>query len=97
MARHEAKKKLAKWQIALLVLLALVFLLAAAISGVLTHYLNKINRPEENPVYLEEEEYVSMVLAEEEDNVEFRAHIADLRSQLQLLSEMEQLRVENVL
>lgn len=66
MARHEAKKKLAKWQIALLVLLALVFLLAAAISGVLTHYLNKINRPEENPVYLEEEEYVSMVLAEEE-------------------------------
>ena len=37
------------------------------------------------------------VLAEEEDSVEFRAHIAELCSALQLLSEMEQLRVENVL
>ncbi len=37
------------------------------------------------------------VLAEEEDSVEFRAHIADLTSALQLLSEMEQLRLENVL
>lgn len=39
----------------------------------------------------------AMVLAEEEDNVEFRAHIADLRSQLTLLEELEQLRLENVL
>ena len=39
----------------------------------------------------------ALVLAEEEDSVEFRAHIADLRSALQLLCEMEQVRVENVL
>lgn len=39
----------------------------------------------------------SLVLAEEEDSVEFRAHIADLRAQLLLLDEMEQVRVENVL
>ena len=38
-----------------------------------------------------------LVLAEEEDSVEFRAHIADLRSQLLLLDEMEQVRIENVL
>lgn len=37
------------------------------------------------------------VLAEEEDSVEFRAHIADLLSQLQLLAELEQIRLENVL
>lgn len=37
------------------------------------------------------------VLAEEEDSVEFRAHIADLRSALQVLCETQQLRVENVL
>ena len=37
------------------------------------------------------------VLAEEADSVEFRAHIAELCSALQLLSEMEQVRVENVL
>ena len=37
------------------------------------------------------------VLAEEEDSVEFRAHIADLMSALQLLCEMEQVRLENVL
>ena len=39
----------------------------------------------------------ALVLAEEEDSVEFRAHIAELRSALQLLAEMEQVRVENVL
>ena len=39
----------------------------------------------------------ALVLAEEEDSVEFRAHIADLRSQLLLLNEMEQMRIENVL
>ena len=37
------------------------------------------------------------VLAEEEDSVEFRAHIADLRSALQVLCETQQLRMENVL
>ena len=37
------------------------------------------------------------VLAEEEDSVEFRAHIAELRSALQVLCEMQQVRVENVL
>ena len=36
------------------------------------------------------------VLAAEEDSVEFRAHIADLRSQLMLLAEMEQPRAENI-
>lgn len=39
----------------------------------------------------------ALVLAEEEDSVEFRAHIAELRSALQLLAEMEQVRVENIL
>ena len=39
----------------------------------------------------------ALVLAQEEDSVEFRAHIAELRSALQLLAEMEQVRVENVL
>ena len=39
----------------------------------------------------------ALVLAQEEDSVEFRAHVADLRSALQLLAEMEQVRVENVL
>ena len=39
----------------------------------------------------------SLVLAEEEDSVEFRAHVADLRSQLMLLAEMEQPRAENIL
>ena len=39
----------------------------------------------------------AMVLAEEEDSVEFRAHIAELRSALQLLQEMEQVRLENIL
>ena len=39
----------------------------------------------------------ALVLAEEEDSVEFRAHIADLRSALQRLCEMAQLRWENVL
>lgn len=39
----------------------------------------------------------AIVLAEEEDSVEFRSHIADLGSQLQLLDEMQQLSVENVL
>ena len=37
------------------------------------------------------------VLADEEDSVEFRAHLADLRSQLQLLAEMERVSVKNVL
>ena len=37
------------------------------------------------------------VLAQEEDSVEFRAHVADLRSQLMLLAEMEQPRPENIL
>lgn len=39
----------------------------------------------------------SLVLVEEEDSVEFRSHIADLLSQLQLLAELEQVRLENVL
>jgi len=39
----------------------------------------------------------SVVLAEEEDSVEFRAHIADLRSQLQLLRELEELSMQNIL
>ena len=39
----------------------------------------------------------TIVLAEEADTAEFRAHVAELRSALQLLQEMEQLRVENVL
>lgn len=39
----------------------------------------------------------SMVLVEEEDSVEFRAHLADLHSQLQLLCELEQLSIANVL
>ena len=39
----------------------------------------------------------ALVLAEEEDSVEFRAHVADLRSALQLLCEMEQVRAENIL
>ena len=39
----------------------------------------------------------ALVLAEEEDSVEFRAVLAELLSQLQLLCEMEQVRVENVL
>ena len=39
----------------------------------------------------------TLVLAEEADSVEFRAHIAELGSALQLLCEMEQLRTENVL
>ena len=39
----------------------------------------------------------ALVLAEEEDSVEFRSHIADLRSQLQLLAELEQVRLKNVL
>ena len=37
------------------------------------------------------------VLAEEEDSVEFRAHIAELTTALQVLGEMQQVRVENVL
>ena len=37
------------------------------------------------------------VLAEEEDSVEFRAHIAELTSALQVLREMQQVRLENVL
>ena len=39
----------------------------------------------------------AQVLAQEEDSVEFRAHVADLRSQLMLLAEMEQPRAENIL
>ena len=39
----------------------------------------------------------SMVLVEEKDSVEFRAHIADLHSQLHLLCELEQLSIANVL
>lgn len=39
----------------------------------------------------------AMVLAEEEDSVEFRAHIADLLSQLRLLRELEELSLPNVL
>ena len=35
----------------------------------------------------------ALVLAEEEDSVEFRAHVADLRSALQLLQEMESTRL----
>ena len=38
-----------------------------------------------------------LVLGEEEDNVEFRAHVAELRSQLQLLAEMERISIKNVL
>ena len=37
------------------------------------------------------------VLAEEEDSVEFRAHIADLLSQLRLLRELEEPSLPNVL
>lgn len=37
------------------------------------------------------------VLAEEEDSVEFRAHVAELTAALQVLCEMQQTRVENVL
>lgn len=37
------------------------------------------------------------VLVQEEDSVEFRSHISDLRSQLMLLAELEQPRVENIL
>lgn len=36
-------------------------------------------------------------LAQEEDNVEFRAHLAELRSQLLLLDEMQRLSWGNVL
>ena len=39
----------------------------------------------------------ALVLAEEEDSVEFRAVLADLAAALQVLSEMQQLRLENVL
>lgn len=39
----------------------------------------------------------ALVLAEEEDSVEFRAAAAELGSQLRLLCEMEQVRWENVL
>lgn len=39
----------------------------------------------------------AVVLSEEEDNVEFRAHVAELRSQLQLLVEMERISIKNVL
>ena len=39
----------------------------------------------------------AQALALEEDRVEFRAHVADLRSQLMLLAEMEQPRAENIL
>ena len=39
----------------------------------------------------------ALVLAEEEDSVEFRAVLADLTAALQVLSEMQQLRLENVL
>ncbi|NLU23430.1 MAG: DUF4363 family protein [Clostridiales bacterium] len=38
-----------------------------------------------------------LVLAQEEDAVEFRSDIADLISQLNLLSEMERLSIKNVL
>lgn len=38
-----------------------------------------------------------LVLGEEEDDVEFRAHVAELRSQLQLLAEMERVSIKNVL
>ncbi len=66
MARHAEKKKLARWQVTLLVLLAILFLLASVVSGVLTHYLNKINRPDPNQTFITEEEFVSMVMEEEE-------------------------------
>lgn len=39
----------------------------------------------------------TLVLGEEEDSVEFRAHLAELRSQLQLLTEMERISIKNVL
>ena len=39
----------------------------------------------------------ALVLAQEEDSVEFRAAAAELDSQLRLLCEMEQVRLENVL
>ena len=39
----------------------------------------------------------SLVLSQEADSVEFRAHIAELRSQLQLLYEMERLSIKNIL
>ena len=39
----------------------------------------------------------SMVLCQEEDSVEFRAHLAELLSQLQLLDEMERISIKNIL
>lgn len=39
----------------------------------------------------------TLVLGEEEDSVEFRAHLADLHSQLQLLAELERISIKNVL
>ncbi len=39
----------------------------------------------------------SIVLCQEQDSVEFRAHIADLRAQLQLLYEMERVSIKNIL
>lgn len=38
-----------------------------------------------------------IVLCEEEDNVEFRATLADLRSQFSLLDEMERISIKNIL
>lgn len=38
-----------------------------------------------------------LVLCEEEDNVEFRATLADLRSQFSLLDEMERISIKNIL
>ena len=39
----------------------------------------------------------SIVLCQEEDSVEFRAHLAELLSQLQLLDEMERISIKNIL
>ncbi|MBE6971691.1 MAG: DUF4363 family protein [Ruminococcaceae bacterium] len=39
----------------------------------------------------------TLVLGEEEDSVEFRAHLADLHSQMQLLAELERISIKNVL
>ncbi len=39
----------------------------------------------------------SLVLCQEEDSVEFRAHIAELHSQLKLLNEMERISIKNIL
>ena len=39
----------------------------------------------------------SIVLCQERDSVEFRAHIADLHAQLQLLYEMELVSIKNIL